>query len=414
MTTSLRTALGILTLVAMTACTPAKPHRLGDPQSPYPPSREPVLGDVLHLPTGFYVSEAQMLAAAGDARVVYVGETHDNPASHRLELTVLKALYARYPGRVALGMEMFTTGQQEVLNRWVTGELSEKEFLKTSRWFDVWNMDFAYYRDLLVFARDNGIPVMGLNASKELVRSVGQTDFADLPDADKKLLPEIDMSDPYHTAMVKAIFGGHTKGNNMLDGFLRVQNLWDETMAENVARFLKSKQGDEPWHMVVVAGGNHIRFGFGIPRRVFRRIPTSYALIGSREINIPESKKDRLMDVEMPEFPMVPYDYLVFTEYEDLPHKEVRLGVMLDDSKGQVVLEMVAPGSTAADAGLKKGDVILTFGGVAIKENFDLVYEVKQRKAGDTVKLDIERDQTPMSLTVTFKESAANGHHPPK
>ena len=74
-----------------------------------------------------------MLAAASDARIVYVGETHDNPASHRQELAVLQALDRRYPGGAALGMEMFTPAQQEVLDRWSAGELTEKEFLKTVR-----------------------------------------------------------------------------------------------------------------------------------------------------------------------------------------------------------------------------------------------------------------------------------------
>ena len=69
-------------------------------------------------------------------------------------------------------MEMFSRSQQPVLDRWVAGELDEKSFLKASHWFDSWKMDFDYYRDLLLFARDRHIPIVALNAEKSLVQAI--------------------------------------------------------------------------------------------------------------------------------------------------------------------------------------------------------------------------------------------------
>ncbi len=137
----------------------------------------------------------------------------------------------------------------------------------------------------------------------------------------------------------------------MLDGFLRIQTLWDETMAENIARTMAEQGPDH--RMVVMAGGNHIRYGFGIPRRVYRRLPTSYILIGSREIAIPAEKQDKLMNVDMPGFPMPPYDYLLYTEYESLPGERVKLGVRMKEAEGKVVVEGVVPNSTADKAGVQ-------------------------------------------------------------
>ncbi len=89
-------------------------------------------------------------------------------------------------------------------------------------------------------------------------------------------------------------------------------------MAENVVRHLQSFPGDTR-RMVVLAGGNHIRYGFGIPRRVFRRLPTSYVLVGSKEIAAPGRRAaPQTMDVALPLFPMPPYDFVVFTVYEEL------------------------------------------------------------------------------------------------
>lgn len=407
----LKFLLPLLALQLAGGCA-AAPKMTADPQAPYPPSRPPVVGDILHIPTGYYVSEAQMMTALADARIVYVGETHDNPASHRLELAVLKAMDERYPGRMALGMEMFTPAQQKTLDRWVAGELSEKEFLKQSHWYDQWRMDFEYYQALLDFARERRIPVIGLNAEKSLVKTLARKDVSELSEEERRQVPQMDMTDRYHREMVKSIYGGHEKGNSHLEGFLRVQTLWDETMAENIARLMESPEGENR-RMVVVAGGNHVRHGFGIPRRVFRRLPVSYAMIGSKELVIPKEKRDQLMDVEAPELPMTPYDYLIFTEYEDLPKQGVKLGVLLDDEGGKVKVKAVQPGSAAEAVGVREGDRLLEFDGIPLAESFDLVYEVKRKRPGDRAVLEIERNGEKQKVEVFFFPEAASPLHPP-
>lgn len=407
----LRTTLLLgLSFAALLAGGCAAPHMLGNPENPYPAAAAPVVGEIRHLPTGVQVSAEQMAAIATDARLIYVGETHDNPASHRIELQLLRALAERYPQRAALGMEMFTPEQQPVLDDWVAGRLSEKEFLKQSRWYQVWNFDFDYYRPLLELAREKRIPVIGLNASKELVKAVGSDS---LTPEQQQSLPELDLSDPYQRALSEAIFAGHAAGPKGSAGFIRVQTLWDETMAESIARYLQSEAGNGR-HMLVVAGGNHIRHGFGIPRRVFRRLPLSYVLVASREIEIPASKADRLMDVKIPDFPMPPADFLVYTAYEDLGKLEVTLGVMLDDSSGKVLAQGVLPGSSAERAGVQKGDVLLSLDGQALADNFDLIYEVKQKQAGSRGVLVVEREGQQQLLEVEFEAPAAMPHHPSK
>lgn len=401
------TILSIISL-ALTACTMTQ-QLLGDPEEPYPPAVQPAVGDIYHLPTGIRVSLEQMTAAAADTRIIYVGETHDNPAAHRLELQVLKAAATSHPGQVSLGMEMFNTEQQQALDRWVAGELTEKEFLKQVAWHENWRMDYAYYRDILNYARAHGIRVIGINATKEMVKQVGGTPLNQLDEKTRSQLPEFDLEDPYQRALTEAIYAGHSQGAKMLDGFLRVQTLWDETMAMNVVRELADKGPDH--RMVVMAGGNHIRFGFGIPRRVYRRMPTSYTLIGSREIVIPEEKQDSLMNVEPPHFPMPPYDYLQYTEYESLPGERVKLGVKINDTDGRVVVEGVVPGSPADKAGVKSGDVIKALGEASIDDNFDLIYQVNQQVSGDQTSLTIERGEERITLQVIFSPLPKGAEH---
>jgi uncharacterized iron-regulated protein len=398
-------------LCAMTACAPAGKQLMGDPENPYPLQSPPRVGDLVHLPTGIVVTPAQMFTIAGDARIVYLGETHDNPASHRLELQVLQALAERHPGRQALGMEMFVRSQQPALDRWVAGLLDEKAFLKEAHWFENWKSDFAYYRDLLYFARDRHIPVIALNAEKSLVAAVRGKAPDQLSAGEQASLPHLDMTDPYQRGLTAAIFGDLSHGELAREGFARAQTVWDETMAESAARFLSSPSGADK-HLLVIAGGYHVSYGFGIPRRVFRRLPASYVVIGGREIDIPADKRNRLMNVDLPEFPMVPYDFLAYLPYESLPETGVRLGVLFEPApagKGLVVRN-VADGSNAARAGLLQGDLLLAIDGSTLSESFDLIYAIQQKKPGDRGSLQIERQGRTLAVDVLFQ--AASEEHP--
>lgn len=388
-----------LAVMTLSACQPAKSY-LGDPELPYPPSREPIIGDILHIPTGIYVDSATMLEQATRARVVFVGETHDNPASHRLQEQILSALQQNNPGRVALAMEMFTPSQQDVLDSWVAGELSEKEFLKQVNWYGTWHMNFGFYRDLLNLCRDRRIPILALNADDALKKKVGRTPFEDLEQTERDKLPQMDLDDPYQQAMVKAVFADHKMGQAMADGFQRVQTLWDETMAENLANHLKSK--DDSYQVVVIAGGNHVRYGYGIPRRMFRRIPASYLLIGSQELEIQEDKKDRLMNIEKPNYPMPPYHFLTFTAYEDLPESGVKLGIMLDKAEDGLIVKKVMPGSIAEQNGLQENDLLTAIDQQKLEEPFDLIYELQQKKKGDSIDLTVVREGKEETRNITF------------
>jgi S1-C subfamily serine protease len=117
------------------------------------------------------------------------------------------------------------------------------------------------------------------------------------------------------------------------------------------------------------------------------------------------------MNVKKPKFPMVPYDFLLFTEYEDLGKQEVKLGVMLGEAKEGVVVEGVMPASVGETAGLQKGDRILAIDGEPVDENFDLIFEVKRKKPGDRSTLKVRRGEEELDVPVEFVLTPAGDPH---
>ena len=74
-------------------------------------------------------------------------------------------------------------------------------------------------------------------------------------------------------------------------------------MAHTIAEFLKSPR-NKNLKLVVLAGGFHVQYGFGIPKRAFRRIPHAYSIILPTATQLPTELEDRAMDVEHISIPL--------------------------------------------------------------------------------------------------------------
>lgn len=272
-------------------------------------------GQILHLATGKILTESQLLRYLSCYRVVYVGETHDSIDDHSVEFTILEGLHDRHGGNLVLGLEMLPRDVQADLDAYVRGEMDEQAF--RSLWTRYWGHTFDYYEQILHYARDHRIKALALNVEDDLRKAVRSKPIGEIePDlADR--LPEMDLEDPYHKAATEAVFAAHHMGPQDRAAFYRVQVLWDETMARTGAEYLKSPEGSGK-RLVIFAGGNHVRYGYGIPRRLFRRLPVPYVIVLPFAVEIPENKRDRMMDVEEPTLPMPPADILWAVGYRDL------------------------------------------------------------------------------------------------
>lgn len=368
---------------------------------PYPPKGEAKAEEIFHLPTGLGISFDGMMDMVSGARLVCIGETHDNIHAHRVELLVIRELAGRFPGKIAIGMEMFREPQQDALDRWTKGELSELEFLKASKWHQNWGSDFGYYRDILDFARDNRIDVIALNPPKDLEREVSRTGLDNVPADLATKLPVAAPPDPYQRAMMKAVYGAHLPSEGAFESFFRVQMLWEESMASRIVDYLRSPRGAGK-RMVTLTGGWHVRYGFGVPKKAIRRMPMPYVIVLPEEIEIPAEKADQQMDVDLPEIPLIPGDFAWMVPYEDLEADKVRMGVSIAEKEGGVVVEHVADASPAAKAGIPAGSVIVSFDGQPVTDMSDVFYLVGAKRVGDRAVVVVRRDGADQTFELTF------------
>ena len=73
-----------------------------------------------------------MLADASRADVIFVGEQHDDPNTHRLETAILDGVQRRKLTPV-VSLEMFERDVQGMIDGYVSGRIPEEEALKEAR-----------------------------------------------------------------------------------------------------------------------------------------------------------------------------------------------------------------------------------------------------------------------------------------
>jgi uncharacterized iron-regulated protein len=220
----------------------------------------------LRIADGSYVPLPELIEELRQADLVFMGELHNHPGHHLAQLQVIQALHEMVEP-VAVGLEMFRAEDQKYLDRWVAGDMDPQEFLAIyHRNWSMWEM----YRDIFVYARDNRIPMIGLNISREVTQQVAREGFDSLSPEQLEKLPPIqcEIDDRYEEFIRRAHGAGHHGSDFM--SFCEAQMVWDNVMAENLLAWHRAN----PDHTVVVLAGSGHAWKHGIPEQVLRRTDT--------------------------------------------------------------------------------------------------------------------------------------------
>ena len=280
--------------------------------APHPPVTFYVPERVYDTAAGAFVDFEVMLAALGKADVVFVGEQHDDPNTHRLELAILEGLHRRKLTPV-LSLEMFERDAQSSLDEYFSSQISEEEMLKRSR---PWPRYATDYRRMVELAREHRWSVVAANVPRRLASEVSKTGkeaIDKLPDADRPLAarelqcPLTEYFDKFTESM-----GSHPAANQTpeqqrttVERYYWAQCLKDETMAESIAAAYAKRQGNGP--VVHYNGAFHSDFGLGTAERVRRRLPEKKTVVVSM---LPVEDLDKLTPAGED---LKRADYLVYT-----------------------------------------------------------------------------------------------------
>ncbi len=259
--------------------------------------------------------------AMRDAEAVLVGEIHTDPVGHWIEAELLRrALDDFHVGQpsgalrpVALSLEMFERDVQEVLDEYLAGLISEKQFKAAARPWKYYDSD---YRPMVEAAKAAHVPVIAANAPRRYVNRVtrlGRDALLALPDRARSFLAPLPYPQPtdayraeWNALMTDmpttpectppkkadAAAGGTAaprrssrnkadaaKGppaheprakmpmhsGSFMENALQAQTLWDATMAYAVTTYLDDHPGALVMHMV---GGFHVQNFTGIPEKI--------------------------------------------------------------------------------------------------------------------------------------------------
>ncbi|HBG07913.1 MAG: hypothetical protein A2075_19080 [Geobacteraceae bacterium GWC2_58_44] len=202
------------------------------------------------------VTLAQFNSVVERSDLILIGEAHDNKNHHDMQLSVIRSLWEKKLP-LAIGLEMFDYSNQQQLDDWTDGKISEQEF--QAIYTKNWSLPWSLYRDIFLFARDNHVPMVALNIPKELVTKVARQGFASLTPEEKRFLPRgtsCDLNNP-HTAFLEKSFKElfkHVTNGRVFTYFCEAQTVRNSGMAMNIARYIKKQPGTK---MVALAGVWH-------------------------------------------------------------------------------------------------------------------------------------------------------------
>jgi uncharacterized iron-regulated protein len=216
-----------------------------------------------------------LIQELSQAQVIYLGETHNNVEDHQAQLQMIQTLYQKNP-KIAIAMEMFQRPYQNVLDQYLKGEITESQLIEQSQYHQRWGFPWENYAQILRFSQTNKIPVLALNTPTEITRKVAREGLESLTKSEQEYIPpwsEIDLTSSEYREMLLKIYQQHLQGNHSnsqnFERFFQAQILWDETMADAIANFVKN---NPDFQVIVLAGQGHIVYGYGIPNRVKRRL----------------------------------------------------------------------------------------------------------------------------------------------
>lgn len=237
--------------------------------------------------SGREISFEELIDRLAPSEVVFVGEVHNCPITHWLELKIAQALYERHGNSLVMGAEMLESDIQLILDEYMQRLISPDRFGAEARLWDNYETD---YHPIVFFAKEHGIPFVATNVPRRYANSVrnhGLGILDSLSDEAKRYLAPLPIPFEYDEEQSQAAFGmmamlGHGGDTRRL---AEAQAVKDATMAWFISRNMNGGK------FIHFNGNYHSDFKGGIIPYLERYRPgTRVATIAS----VRQSEIDRL------------------------------------------------------------------------------------------------------------------------
>ncbi|MHC6223967.1 ChaN family lipoprotein [Pseudomonas sp. X10] len=206
------------------------------------------LGQIRDLASGQSLTPEQLLRQLAAAPRVLVGEKHDNPDHHALQLWLLRALERQRP-QGSLLLEMLQPEQQERVDALKEQEQLPEDLPKALDWQDGW--DWSLYGPIVEEALRRPYPLLAANLSPAQMRQV----YRQPP----VLSGAQSTAAKVQAALLQYVRDGHCGllPESQMPAMLAVQQQRDRRIAERVL--------EAPQPALLFAGGYHVRKDLGVP-----------------------------------------------------------------------------------------------------------------------------------------------------
>ena len=215
---------------------------------------------------GGFLTEEALWKWMAQARLVYLGEVHDNPVHHQLQARAYQALLER--GRKpALGFEMFTTDAGPALAGLLADPKADlSKIPEVTGWTRRGWPDWSLYAPLAGMAHRAGLPILATDLPRELAAKVALRGLGELP---APLAKELALGPPdpaLRAAMLEEFYESHCRviPKERLGGLYEAWRARNRMMALSLARALRAPGGKADG-AVLITGAGHADRVTGIP-----------------------------------------------------------------------------------------------------------------------------------------------------
>lgn len=228
-------------------------HALPDWQSPRERDHARV-GQIVDLRSGAQVTVEQLLLELSNVSFVLLGEKHDNPDHHALQLWLIQALEARRT-QGSVVMEMLTINQQSTVSRvqrQVREGLEIVDLPLALDWHKGW--DWQQYSALVAHVLEQPYPLLAGNLNRDALMGI----YRNQPKLEGNKSIRADVTEHLSEQIREAHC--NKLPETQLPAMLAVQQQRDRTMAKAML--------DAPKPALLIAGAYHVRYDLGVPLHV--------------------------------------------------------------------------------------------------------------------------------------------------